>query len=60
MPTIVPSNVSCRRGRLVDMISFTGSDRTGSDIMALAARSLKPVVHELGGKSALIGLCQLS
>ncbi|OYD61462.1 aldehyde dehydrogenase family protein [Rhodococcus sp. OK302] len=38
----------------VDMISFTGSDRTGSHIMALAARSLKPVVLELGGKSALI------
>lgn len=38
----------------VDMISFTGSDRTGSEVMALAARSLTPVVLELGGKSALI------
>ncbi|MCX4092374.1 aldehyde dehydrogenase family protein [Nocardia sp. alder85J] len=38
----------------VDLISFTGSSRVGSDIMALAARSLTPVVLELGGKSALI------
>lgn len=38
----------------VDMISFTGSDRTGSAVMGAASRSLKPVVLELGGKSALI------
>ncbi|WP_181780450.1 aldehyde dehydrogenase family protein [Pseudonocardia pini] len=38
----------------VDMISFTGSDRTGSAVMRTAADSLKPVVLELGGKSALV------
>jgi aldehyde dehydrogenase (NAD+) len=38
----------------VDLISFTGSDQTGSHVMAVAARSLKRVVLELGGKSALI------
>ncbi|MDN5913565.1 MAG: aldehyde dehydrogenase family protein [Pseudonocardia sp.] len=38
----------------VDMISFTGSDRTGSAVMRAAADSLKPVVLELGGKSALV------
>ena len=38
----------------VDMISFTGSDQTGRYVMAVAARSLKRVVLELGGKSALI------
>ncbi|ODU06838.1 MAG: hypothetical protein ABS81_03290 [Pseudonocardia sp. SCN 72-86] len=40
--------------RRVDMISFTGSDRTGSAVMRTAADSLKPVVLELGGKSALV------
>jgi aldehyde dehydrogenase (NAD+) len=40
--------------RRVDMISFTGSDATGARVMAGAAPSLKRVVLELGGKSALI------
>jgi acyl-CoA reductase-like NAD-dependent aldehyde dehydrogenase len=38
----------------VDLISFTGSDATGSAIMAQAAPTLKRLHMELGGKSALI------
>lgn len=36
---------------LVDMVSFTGSEAVGVRIMALAARTVKKVVLELGGKS---------
>jgi aldehyde dehydrogenase (NAD+) len=35
----------------VDMVSFTGSARVGSLVMAQAARTMKKVVLELGGKS---------
>jgi len=38
----------------VDMVSFTGSDRVGAAIMGQAAPTLKRVVMELGGKSALV------
>ncbi len=38
----------------VDMVSFTGSDAVGAAVMEQAARSLKRVLLELGGKSALI------
>jgi aldehyde dehydrogenase (NAD+) len=38
----------------VDLVSFTGSDTVGAAIMGLAAASLKRLVLELGGKSALI------
>lgn len=38
----------------VDMVSFTGSDAVGSVIAAQCAGTLKRVVLELGGKSALI------
>ena len=38
----------------VDMISFTGSTRAGKRISELAARSVKRVALELGGKSASI------
>lgn len=38
----------------VDMVSFTGSDAVGSAIAAQCAGTLKRVVLELGGKSALI------
>ncbi|MFF2553216.1 aldehyde dehydrogenase [Nocardia sp. NPDC058058] len=40
----------------VDMISFTGSTRTGKAVMTAAAQSLKKVFLELGGKSAFIVL----
>ncbi len=40
----------------VDMVSFTGSTATGKHIMALAARTVKKVFLELGGKSANIML----
>jgi len=36
----------------IDKISFTGGPNTALHIMAAAARSLKPVLFELGGKSA--------
>jgi aldehyde dehydrogenase (NAD+) len=36
----------------VDVVSFTGSVRAGSRVAALAARSVKRVTLELGGKSA--------
>jgi len=38
----------------IDMVTFTGSDKVGSAIMAQAAPTLKKVHMELGGKSALI------
>lgn len=38
----------------VDLISFTGSDKVGAAVQAQAAPTLKRVVLELGGKSALI------
>ena len=38
----------------VDLVSFTGSDKVGALVMAQAAPTLKKVVMELGGKSALI------
>jgi aldehyde dehydrogenase (NAD+) len=38
----------------VDMVTFTGSDKVGALIQAQAAPTLKRVVLELGGKSALI------
>jgi aldehyde dehydrogenase (NAD+) len=38
----------------IDLVSFTGSDKVGALIMAQAAPTLKTVVMELGGKSALI------
>lgn len=40
----------------VDKISFTGSTRTGREIAATAARLLKPVTLELGGKSPTLFL----
>jgi aldehyde dehydrogenase (NAD+) len=38
----------------VDLVHFTGSDKVGAMIQAQAAPTLKRVVMELGGKSALI------
>jgi aldehyde dehydrogenase (NAD+) len=38
----------------VAKIAFTGGDRTGQSVYELAARSIKPVTLELGGKSANI------
>jgi aldehyde dehydrogenase (NAD+) len=38
----------------VDMVSFTGSTRAGKRVSELAARSVKRVALELGGKSASI------
>jgi aldehyde dehydrogenase (NAD+) len=42
------------RDARVDLISFTGSDAVGSTIAAQSAPTLKRLVLELGGKSALI------
>ena len=39
-----------------DYIQFTGSDRTGSMVMARAAETLTPVSLELGGKDPMIVL----
>ncbi|NIN70768.1 MAG: aldehyde dehydrogenase family protein [Gemmatimonadetes bacterium] len=38
----------------VDKIAFTGSAETGKKVMATAARSLTPIVLELGGNDAMI------
>ena len=38
----------------VDKVAFTGGDRTGQGVYELAAKSIKPVTLELGGKSANI------
>lgn len=38
----------------VAMVTFTGSDVVGAKVMAQAAASLKHVVLELGGKSAMV------
>jgi acyl-CoA reductase-like NAD-dependent aldehyde dehydrogenase len=43
----------------VDMISFTGSTRAGRRVAELAARTVKRVTLELGGKSAAILLDDL-
>jgi aldehyde dehydrogenase (NAD+) len=40
------------RNRMVDVVSFTGSDAVGKLVYSQAADSLKTVVLELGGKSA--------
>jgi aldehyde dehydrogenase (NAD+) len=40
----------------VDLVSFTGSTATGKNVMTAAARTLKKVFLELGGKSAYIAL----
>lgn len=40
----------------VDLVSFTGSDMVGAAIQAQSAPTLKRLVMELGGKSALIVL----
>ncbi|SNR89422.1 aldehyde dehydrogenase (NAD+) [Haloechinothrix alba] len=40
----------------VDVISFTGSTATGSAVMSTAARTVKRVFLELGGKSAYVVL----
>jgi aldehyde dehydrogenase (NAD+) len=40
----------------IDMVSFTGSDAVGRQVMAAAAAAPKPVALELGGKSAAIVL----
>ena len=45
----------CSDGR-IDMISFTGSTRTGKEIMCFASESPKKLIMELGGKSASIVL----
>ncbi|WP_143664868.1 aldehyde dehydrogenase family protein, partial [Streptomyces sp. NRRL B-24572] len=45
---------------LVDVVSFTGSPATGRRIGELAARAPKPVLLELGGKSASVLLDGLS
>ena len=35
----------------VDMVSFTGSTKTGEAVMALASKGVKKLIMELGGKS---------
>jgi acyl-CoA reductase-like NAD-dependent aldehyde dehydrogenase len=40
----------------VDYVQFTGSDRTGRQVMARAAETLTPVSLELGGKDPMIVL----
>jgi aldehyde dehydrogenase (NAD+) len=44
----------------IDMVSFTGSTRAGSRVAEVAAKTIKRVALELGGKSANILLPDLS
>lgn len=53
MPT---SGAALTTSRDVDMITFTGSTATDRQIMAAASETVKRVVLELGGKSAVIML----
>jgi acyl-CoA reductase-like NAD-dependent aldehyde dehydrogenase len=46
--------VALTSDKRADMITFTGSDKVGAAIQEQAAPTLKRVVLELGGKSALI------
>jgi len=46
--------IATHRG--IDMVSFTGSTRTGKDVAAHAAATVKRVSLELGGKSASVVL----
>lgn len=39
---------------MIDMVSFTGSERVGVEVLRQAAPTIKKVQLELGGKSALI------
>jgi acyl-CoA reductase-like NAD-dependent aldehyde dehydrogenase/alcohol dehydrogenase class IV len=48
-------NVLCTHPK-VDKIAFTGSTEVGTQIMSMAARGIKKVTLELGGKSANIVL----
>ena len=50
------AEVGCKltSDKRVDMVTFTGSDKVGAAIQAQAAPTLKRVVLELGGKSAMI------
>ncbi|CAN5280278.1 aldehyde dehydrogenase family protein [soil metagenome] len=50
--TVVGEGLVCHPG--VRKIVFTGSTVTGARVMSLAARQVKPVTLELGGKSANI------
>ena len=43
----------------IDMVSFTGSNRAGARVAALAAPTVKRVAQELGGKSANILLADV-
>ena len=54
IPGGVPVGTALTADKRVDMITFTGSDKVGAAIQAQAAPTLKRVVLELGGKSALI------
>ena len=38
----------------IDKVSFTGSVETGREVMGMAARDLRPVTLELGGKSPMV------
>lgn len=39
---------------LIDKVSFTGSNEVGEKVMAQAAKSIKDISLELGGKSAIV------
>lgn len=50
----IPVGEALTTDRRVDLVHFTGSDKVGERIQAQAAPTLKRIVMELGGKSALI------
>lgn len=50
----IDASAELTSNRMVDMVSFTGSDAVGRKVYSQASDTLKKVVLELGGKSANI------
>ncbi|MDE0273887.1 MAG: aldehyde dehydrogenase family protein, partial [Gammaproteobacteria bacterium] len=54
IPADLPASQLATSDRRVDMVTFTGSETVGAQVMRQAAPTIKDVHLELGGKSAMI------